>query len=113
MLLTSIRNPAQLGAHICRIIGLGLGADTQEGREFVVQLVETYIQLQVKCASNSRKQILDAVKYAIVSGKYPEMRRVVVTLKNLAQICRDWEMEDFVAQLESPAQPTTPCRPAP
>ena len=41
------------------------------------------------------KELLDAVKYAIVDNKYPEMRRVVVLLKNLARKCRDREMEDF------------------
>lgn len=110
MLLGSIRQPKQLGAHICRIISQELGSDTQEGRDFVVQLVEIYAQLQARYMFKTSKKLLDAVKYAIVDNKYPEMRRVVVLLKNLARKCRDREMEDFIMQLENPAQRTLPRR---
>lgn len=96
MVLSSIGNPMQLSKHICQIISQGLGADTQEGRDFVVQLVEIYAQLQARAASKTPRELLDAIKYAIVSEKYPEMRRVVVQLKNLARRCRDRDMEDFV-----------------
>lgn len=110
MLLSEIDRPEQLSQHICKIISQDLGTETQQERDFVVQLVEMYIHLQARTMSKTSGQLLDAIKYAIVSEKYPEMCRVVVQLKNLARRCRDQQLEDFIMQFESSARRTIPNR---